>query len=93
MTSDLTAVAIPVQPWFADHCFNGKAVLPAVETMLLLAAEVAAAHPEIDLRVMTNVRFSRFLEIPAESSRVEALLECRKNAGAWRDPLFAGREK
>ena len=79
MTSDLTAVAIPVQPWFVDHCFNGKAVLPAVETMLLLAAEVAAAHPEIDLRVMTNVRFSRFLEIPAESSRVEALLECRKN--------------
>ena len=79
MTSNRTALAIPVQPWFADHCFNGKAVLPAVETMLLLAAEVAAAHPEIDLRVMTNVRFSRFLEIPAESSSVEALLECRKN--------------
>ncbi|HLA39695.1 MAG TPA: polyketide synthase dehydratase domain-containing protein, partial [Candidatus Glassbacteria bacterium] len=52
---------------------------PAVETMLLLAAEVAAAHPEIDPRVMAKVRFSRFLEIPANSSRVEALLECRKN--------------
>ncbi|OGQ86947.1 MAG: hypothetical protein A2512_13185 [Deltaproteobacteria bacterium RIFOXYD12_FULL_56_24] len=79
MISDRTAVAIPVQPWFADHCFNGKIVLPAVETMLLLATEVAAIHPEIDLRVMGKVRFARFLEIPANSSRVEALLECRKN--------------
>ena len=79
MTSDRTVVAIPVQPWFADHCFNGKIVLPAVETMLLLATEAAALHPEIDPRVMAKVRFARFLEIPAASSRVEALLECRKN--------------
>ena len=79
MTSDRTAVAIPVQNWFADHCFNGKVVLPAVETMLLLATEAAAAHPEIDPRVMAKVRFSRFLEIPANSSRMEALLECRKH--------------
>jgi hypothetical protein len=79
MTSNRTAVAIPVQPWFADHCFNGKIVLPAVETMLLLAAEVAATHPEIDPRVMAKVSFARFLEIPAGSSRVEGLLECRQN--------------
>lgn len=79
MTSDRTTVAIPVQPWFADHCFNGKIVLPAVETMLLLATEVAATHPEIDLRVMDHVRFARFLEIPAESNNVAVLIECRKN--------------
>lgn len=79
MTSDRTAVAIPVQPWFADHCFNGKIMLPAVETMLLLATEVAAIHPEISPRVMDNVRFSRFLEIPAGHNSVEALIECRKN--------------
>jgi len=79
MTSDRTAVAIPVQPWFADHSFNGKTVLPAVETMLLLAAEVAAAYPAIDLRVMNQVRFARFLEIPAGSNQVEGLLECRQN--------------
>ena len=79
MTSDRTVVAIPIEPWFADHCFNGKIVLPAVETMLLLATEVAATHPEIDPRVMDQVRFARFLEIPANSSRMEALLECRKH--------------
>lgn len=79
MTSERSAVTIPVQPWFADHCFNGKVVLPAVETMLLLAEAVAATHPEINILVMDHVRFARFLEIPAGSSSVAALIECRKN--------------
>lgn len=80
MTSWRTPVAIAVQPWFADHCFNGKTVLPAVETMLLLAAGVGAEHPEIDIRVMENVRFARFLEIPAGSISVEALIEYERKA-------------
>ncbi len=80
MTSWRTPVAIAVQPWFADHCFNGKTVLPAVETMLLLAAGAGADHPEIDIRVMENARFSRFLEIPAGSISVEALLEYEQKA-------------
>jgi hypothetical protein len=79
MTIERIAVTIPVQPWLADHCFNGKVVLPAVETMLLLAAGVAGNHPEIDIRIMDNARFSRFLEIPPESSSVEVLIECRQN--------------
>ena len=79
MTTWRAPVAIPVQPWFADHCFNGKVVLPAVETMLLLAAGVAESHPEIDILVMDNGRFARFLEIPAGSTSVAALIEYRKN--------------
>lgn len=79
MTTWRTPVAIPVQPWFVDHCFNGKVVLPAVETMLLLAAGVAESHPEIDIRVMDNVRFARFLEIPYGSASVAAMIEYRKN--------------
>lgn len=80
MTSWRAPVAIAVQPWFADHCFNGKTVLPAVETMLLLAAGVVEAHPDIDIRVMENVRFARFLEIPEGSASVEALIECERKA-------------
>ncbi len=76
MTTWRIPVAIDVQPWFADHCFDGKVVLPAVETMTLLAAAVAGTHPEIDIRVMDNVRFTRFLEIPVGSTSVMALIEC-----------------
>lgn len=80
MTSWRNPVAIAVQPWFADHCFNGKTVLPAVETMLLLAAGVGAEHPEIEIRVMENVRFARFLEIPEGRASVEALIEYERKA-------------
>jgi hypothetical protein len=79
MTTWRIPVAIDVQPWFGDHCFAGKVVLPAVETMTLLAAEVAGSHPEIDVRVMNNVRFARFLEIPEGSSTVAALIECSQH--------------
>jgi len=79
MTTWRTPVIIPVQPWFADHCFNGKVVLPAVEIMLLLAAEVAGTHPAIDTRVMDNARFTRFLEIPGKTTSVAALIEYRKH--------------
>ena len=79
MTTWRIPVVIDVRPWFADHCFDGKVVLPAVETMTLLAEEVATNHPEIDIRVMDNVRFARFLEIPEGSSSVAALIECSQH--------------
>ncbi len=80
MTTSLAPVEITVQPWFADHCFGGKIVLPAVETMLLLAATVKRSCPEIDIRIMEDVRFANFLEIPPGSTTVAALVECRRNA-------------
>ncbi len=93
MTSERTAVTIPVQPWFADHCFNGKVVLPAVETMLLLAAKMAATHPEIDIRVMENVRFTRFMEIPAGATSLAALIEYREDDnGAIHAKLLSRRQ-
>ncbi len=79
MTSLLTLVEITIQPWFEDHCFGGRIVLPAVETMLLLAAEVKKFCPGIDVRVMADVRFGKFLEIPPGSTTVAALIECRRN--------------
>lgn len=88
MTTWQTPVVIDVQPWFADHCFDGKVVLPAVETMLLLASQVAGIAPEMDVLVMDNVRFARFFEIPAGSSRLEALIEWRREKGFLQAKLF-----
>jgi hypothetical protein len=67
---------LTVQPWFADHSVAGKIVLPAVETMLLLAAKCLAVYPEIDTRVMENVRFGKLLEIPGNAATVPVLVEC-----------------
>jgi hypothetical protein len=71
---------IGVRPWFHDHSVGGTIVLPAVETMLLLAANCATILPEIDVRVMEDVSFGKFLEIPPDAATVAAMIEC--SAGA-----------
>jgi hypothetical protein len=79
MTSGPVPIQIPVQSWFRDHSFGGKTVLPAVETMCLLAAEVKAAFPGRDVWNMTDGSFSRFLELPARAAAVEGLIDCRQD--------------
>ena len=76
MSTERLPLTIPVKPWFRDHCFAGTIVLPAVETILLLAAKIHELYPEVDIRVMENVNFAKFLEIPQETATVEALIEC-----------------
>ncbi len=76
MSVERIPVTITVQPWFKDHFFGGKIVFPAVETMLLLASRALATHPGVDIRVMENVRFAKFLELPGGSSTVSAMIEC-----------------
>ena len=72
---------VRVEPWLKDH-FVGegkKIVLPAVETMLFLAEQCAASTPAADVRVMEDVRFGKFLEIPPAASDVPVLVEESSN--------------
>ena len=64
-----------IEPWLKDHFVGEKIVLPAVETMLFLAGQCAALRPEADIRVMEDVRFGKFLEIPPSAAEVPALVE------------------
>ncbi len=75
MSSARIAVDLAVQPWFFDHGFGGKSVFPAVETILLLASGVVQQYPEVDIRCMENASFSKFLEIPPESTTLPVLIE------------------
>ena len=79
MINGRSTIEISIQPWFKDHCFDGKIVLPAVETMLLLAAEVKKSNPERSLRIMEDARFVRFLEIPPVSTAMEVLVDCKRD--------------
>jgi hypothetical protein len=75
MSNGRIPLTIPLKPWFRDHCFGGKSVMPAVETMLLLAAKVREIFPEMDIRVMEDVRFAKFLEIPPEVATLDCFIE------------------
>lgn len=68
-------VTITVQPWFRDHCFNGKVILPAVETMEIMAAAVKESGTDAFLRGMYDAKFSKFLEIPEGATELSALVE------------------
>ncbi len=70
------SLTIPLKPWFQDHCFRGRSVLPAVETMLLLAAKVHELYPESETRIMEDVRFAKFLEIPPDTETLPVFVEC-----------------
>lgn len=76
-------VTITFHPWFQDHCFGDKVVFPAVETMLLLAARIVKLYPGVNIRVMENVSFAKFFEIPSGAATAEALFEY-KEAGDGR---------
>jgi len=66
---------LPVQPWFSDHGVSGKTVLPAVETLLFLAARAQEFTPDVDVATMLEARFKKFLEFGDELSEREVLVE------------------
>ena len=75
------AAHLPIRPWFRDHCFNGRIILPAVEAMRLLAETVQAAHPALNVSVMGEATFTKFLEIPQDRGEIDIQVEVTQMEG------------
>ncbi len=63
-----------------DHHFEGKVILPAVETLIALANVVKLNFPQININCLFKARFPRFLIIPPETKRLEVFVDI-ENAG------------
>ena len=88
---------VEILPWFCDHCFDGQPVLPAVESLILLANTVQNEFPGSNICLMRKARFLRFFEIPvdapyvdchitveeSEDSAIRATLLSRRKTGAF----------
>jgi hypothetical protein len=72
--------AIEVFPYLRDHHFEGKVILPAVETLIALANVVQLNFPQININCLFKARFDRFLLITPEKQRLEILIDI-ENAG------------
>jgi hypothetical protein len=83
MVSERQSLRIPVQPWHRDHRLGDRVILAAVEAMDLLAATVQTAWPTVDVRIMQQGRFARFLEIPAATTGIETLVEVEQVGNSW----------
>jgi hypothetical protein len=77
----IVAMRLPIRPWFRDHCFNGRIILPAVEAMRLLAESVQAAYPALNVGVMEDATFSKFLEIPQDQDQIDIQVEVIEREG------------
>lgn len=69
------AVDIPVYIYLADHCFEGKAVLPAVEALHLLATTVKDFSPDTETAWMRDVRFDKFLYLQTDGAQIAAFAD------------------
>ena len=54
-------LTIPLHPYLVDHRFEGRAVLPAVEAMQLLAVSTAGAFPAMPVSCIRDCAFDKFL--------------------------------
>ena len=73
--SDRLPVDIAVHPYLLDHCFQGKAVLPAVEAMRVLAQAVKGFVPGADITAMTEASFDKFLYIQPGTVQIPAFCD------------------
>jgi hypothetical protein len=72
---------IDVFPYLRDHHFEGKVILPAVETLIALAEVVKLNFPQISVNCLCKASFPRFLIIAPETKHLEVLVDV-ENTGA-----------
>jgi len=66
-------VSIAAFPYLQDHRFEGYAVYPAVEAMQTVARTVKEFRPETDITATTDAAFDKFLFIPPDLKKIDAL--------------------
>ena len=60
-TTTVLPVTLPWSETFADHCFEGRPVLPAVAAMEILSGALEDPSGSIEVNTITNARFEKFL--------------------------------
>ena len=56
-------VEIKAYPYLQDHHFEGQAIFPAVEALIVMAKVAEANFPQINVCMQRQARFPRFLSI------------------------------
>jgi hypothetical protein len=66
------AINIKVPPYLMDHQYRGKAVLPAVEAVEILAVSTLAHNPGTAVHSILDARFDKFLVIEDGQQQIDA---------------------
>lgn len=80
-------LSIPL--YWADHRSRGRAVLPAVEAMQLLANWTRSHYPRLDVGTLSQASFDKFLPLPPATPSLPVRYEVSKtDAGRVRATLM-----
>ena len=66
---------IRISPYLLDHQFEGKAVLPGVEALQILAASTSEYVPDIKMDSLLDAKFEKFLYINPHVAQIDAFNE------------------
>jgi hypothetical protein len=80
MDTACLAVNIDIASYLGDHCFEGRAVLPAVEAVRVVAAAVRDFRLETAISWMTAARFDKFLFLEPGSRQIAAQVDLAVHA-------------
>jgi phosphopantetheinyl transferase len=69
------AVTIHVPAHWNDHCFKGRAVVPAVMAMQLLSNWMQQQYPYLNPCHIKRARFEKFLILPQTNQPIEAFVD------------------
>ena len=84
---------VEILPWFCDHCFDGQPVLPAVESLVLLANTVHDEFPDSSICFMRKARFLRFFEISKDAPYVDCHITLEKSENSAIRATLLSRRK
>lgn len=82
---------VPIRDCLRDHCFDGRAVLPAVEAMEMMARAVEGSHAGAALFSLGGLRFDKFLDLPPAAPRIAAFCDLRRLANGDIEAALATR--
>lgn len=80
----MISIAYKVPPWLHDHRFGGRTILPAVESMRIMARALAGSGVDLEPNCVRRARFLRLIEVAAQGERLEFVLELEQGTGGLR---------
>jgi hypothetical protein len=81
LSSHRYPLSMDIYPYLYDHNFEGKAVFPAVESLITLARAVKSHFPQAAVDSMAAASFPRFLVIPQEAKFPEMFVDIDDSTG------------
>ncbi len=87
------ALPIGLMPYWQDHRFMGQAVLPAVESMAILASAVRHFDPSLTIDCPGEIHFDKFLELPHDQERLDAFCDLTRHEDGSISAVLVTRKK